>query len=610
MADTPLARSAAFTKLKFQLTRLRYRTDIILSIIFVIVFGFLVLVPLIKIIIVSLTYQSFDMRVIRDMKKLGTFTLYHYKRIFASDFSYAILVKPFINSLLVGFGVTAMAMLLGSLLAWAIVRTDLPWKNFFDSIIVIPYMMPSWVIALAWLIIFKNNRVAGEDGMLKILFGITPPDWFSYGLFPIIICLGLHYYSYSYLLISGALKTVNSELEEAGAIAGLKKWAVLRKITFPIVLPALGSSFVLTFTRSMGTFGTPALLGLPVRFFNIPTQIYASISMRNMGDAYVLALILVVLAGIAIYINSKIVGVRKSFVTMAGKGFKNRMNSLGSWRYPVAIIILLFLFVAFLLPLLLLVWNTFLLLPGDYSISNLTTHFWIGDSDYRIASGEPGIFKNPGIWNGVWNSIRLGVLAALINGFLGLFIGYAVVRNRGTRLSKSLEAISFAPYVFPSIAMGAIYLGMFAKPLGPIPALYGTFSLLVLIVVVKNIPFSSRSGISAMLQIDKSLEESARLQGLPWFKRFRKILFPLTKSGFLSGMILTFITAMRELSLIILLVTPTTRVLTTIIFAYEDQEEVQHANGVTLILITIIIIANFIVRKFFGNKSLMGLKES
>ena len=329
MTDIPVAHSSVWAKLKFQLIRLRYRTDIILSLIFVTVFGVLVLFPLIKIIIVSLTYQSYDMRVIRDIKKLGTFTLYHYKRIFASDFTDAIFIKPFINSLLVGFGVTALAMFLGSLLAWAIVRTNIPWKKFFDSIIVIPYMMPSWVIALAWLIIFKNNRVAGEDGMLKILFGITPPDWFSYGLFPIIICLGLHYYSYSYLLISGALKTVNSELEEAGAIAGLKKWAVLRKITFPIVLPALGSSFVLTFTRSMGTFGTPALLGLPVRFFNIPTQIYASISMRNMGDAYVLALILVVLAAISIYINSKIVGVRKSFVTMAGKGFKNRVNNLG-----------------------------------------------------------------------------------------------------------------------------------------------------------------------------------------------------------------------------------------------------------------------------------------
>jgi len=563
----------------------------------------------VKIIITSLTYQDYDLRVVRGAR-LGAFTLYHYLRVFTGNLSYSLFVKPFINSLLVGFGVTVIAMILGSLLAWAIVRTDIPWKKFLDSVIVIPYMMPSWVIALAWIIIFKNNRIAGEEGMLTILFGITPPDWISYGLFPIIICLGLHYYSYSYLLISGALKTINSELEEAGSIAGLKKSAVLKKITFPIVLPALGSSFVLTFTRSMGTFGTPALLGLPVRFFNLPTQIYASINIRNMGDAYVLALILVVLAAVAIYINSRIVGVRKSFVTMAGKGFKNRYNRLGVWWYPIAIFIILFLIVVFLLPLVLIAWDTFMLLPGDYSVANLTTHFWVGESKYNIASGEPGIFKNPGIWNGVWNSVRLGILAALINGFLGLFIGYAVVRNRGTRLSKSLEAVSFASYVFPSIAMGAIYLGMFARPMGPIPALYGTFTLLVLIVVVKNMPFSSRTGISAMLQIDKSLEENARIQGIPWFKSFRKIIFPLTTSGFLSGMILTFITSMREFSLIILLVTPTTRVLTTIIFAYEDQEEIQHANGVTIILIFIIVFANFVVRKFFGNKSLTGLKES
>ena len=251
-----------------------------------------------------------------------------------------------------------------------------------------------------------------------------------------------------------------------------------------------------------------------------------------------------------------------------------------------------------------------MLLPGDYSLSNLTTHFWIGESDFSIASGQEGIFRNPGIWGGVWNSVRLGIIAALINGFMGLLIGYAVVRNRGTKLSKSLEAISFAPYVFPSIALGAIYLSMFARPIGPLPALYGTFTLIVLIVIVKNMPFSSRSGISAMLQIDTSLEETARIQGIPWFKRFRKIIFPMATSGFFSGMILTFITAMRELSLLILLVTPSTRVLTTIIFAYEDQEQVQHSNGVTLILLFIIVLANFLVRRFFGTKSLLGLKES
>lgn len=182
---------------------------------------------------------------------------------------------------------------------------------------------------------------------------------------------------------------------------------------------------------------------------------------------------------------------------------------------------LVFLLVAVFIPVVILAYSTFMLLPVDYSISNLTLHFWVGESDFRRASGQEGILRNDGIGRGVWNSVRLGVLAASINGIVGLLIGYSVVRSRGRLLSKTLEAVSFAPYVFPSIAMGAIYLGMFARPLGPIPALYGSFVLLVLIVVVKNLPFSSRSGISAMLQIDRSIEESARIHGLPWFKRFR-----------------------------------------------------------------------------------------
>ncbi len=595
--------------LKFELTKLRHRPDVLLSLLFLIVFSFLVIVPLLQILKGSLTYQQSDLRMVRGSVQ-GQLTAYHYLRVFTGRLAQSLFFKPFWHSLIVGFGVTFLAMTLGSLFAWVIVRTDIPFKPLFSVLMVTPYMMPSWVIALAWLTVFKNERIAGAQGMFTAMTGVSAPDWLSYGVVPIIICLGLHYYAYSFLLVSGALWTVNSELEEAAAIAGLNKRKILRKITFPIVIPALGSAFVLTFTRSMGTFGTPALLGLPVRFFTIPTQIYASINTRNNGDGYVLALVLVALAGVAIYINSRVIGKRRSFVTMQGKGFTSKPTRLGVWRYGIVSLMFLFIFIAIVLPVVILAWSTLMRIPGDYSLSNLTLHYWIGKSNFLMASGEEGIFRNPGIWSGAWNSIRLGVFAAVINGVLGLLIGYTVVRNRGSKLANSLEVMSFAPYVFPGIAMGAIYLGMFAKPFGPIPALYGTFALLVLIVVVKNMPFSSRSGISAMLQIDPSLEESARLQGASWLKRFRKIIFPLAATGFISGMLLTFITAMRELSLVILLVTPATRVLTTIIFAYQDQDQIQHANGVTLILLFIIIIANILVSRFYGTKSLFGLRNT
>ena len=178
MPEDVLERISARNRLLYNTSKLRNRPDVIIALVLIVVFGFLVLGPLLQIIYTSITYQSYDLRVVREARE-GQLTLYHYIRVFTGRLSRALFFKPFVNSLMVGFGVTALAMLVGSLLAWAMVRTDIPWKRFFHGIIVIPYMMPSWVIALAWMIIFKNDRVAGEQGMLTYLTGLSPPDWFS-----------------------------------------------------------------------------------------------------------------------------------------------------------------------------------------------------------------------------------------------------------------------------------------------------------------------------------------------------------------------------------------------------------------------------------------------
>ena len=595
--------------LSFALHRIANHPERILTAMFVVVLAFLVINPLIEIIHDSLVYQSYDLAYFPDAKE-GEFTLFHMTRVFTGRLSNSLFYRPFVNSLMIAAGVTALSLFIGTLLAWLLVRTDLHFRPAFTALAVVPYMMPSWILALAWLTLFKNDRVGGAEGMFTFFLGIQTPNWLAYGMFPIIICLALHYYAYAFLLMSGALMTVDSELEEAGAICGLSRFRRLAKITFPLLLPALGSAVVLTFIRILGTFGTPALLGLPVQFYTISTRIYASLNARNMGDGFVLALVLVVMAIIFIYVNSRILGVRKSFVTLTGKGFRQRPIPLGAWRVPLTAVVALFMAVTVFMPLLILAWETFMLDPGDYSVENYTTHFWVGESDYELASGEEGIFHNDNILSSLWNSIKLAVSAALFNGLLGILIGYAIVRGRGTRLSKLLEGMAFAPYIFPSIALGAIYLGMFSTDFGPIPALYGTFALLVIITTVKNLPFSSRTGISAMLQIDKSLEETARVQGIGWFRRMWKIIIPMSTSGLMAGMLLTFITAMRELSLIILLVTPSTMVMTTVIFAYQEQDATQHANGVTLILVLIIIFANILVRRLFGSSSIFGLRQT
>jgi iron(III) transport system permease protein len=152
----------------------------------------------------------------------------------------------------------------------------------------------------------------------------------------------------------------------------------------------------------------------------------------------------------------------------------------------------------------------------------------------------------------------------------------------------------------PSMAFGAIYLSMFAKQNFFIPSLYGSFALLVLVGSVKYLPFASRSGMNAMLQLSNEIEEAGLIVGIPWWKRMTKIIFPIQKSSFLSGYLLPFISCMRELSLFVLLIVPSTRILTTMLFQYNEKGWSQYANAINLLIVFIVLLFNTIINKLTG----------
>jgi iron(III) transport system permease protein len=487
-------------------------------------------------------------------------------------------------------------MLLGGLMAWLVVRTDMPFRKTIAVFAIIPYVLPSYTLALAWLDFFKNERIGGAVGICSWLFGVTPPDWLAYGFVPIVVTLSLHYYPFTYLLVSGALVSLDSNLEESGEVLGASRFRILRRITFPLMLPALISAFILTFSRAVGTFGTPYFLGAPVRYFTLATTIYTSIVNRTPAVAYIGALVLIVISMVIIYLNQKVIG-EKSFVTIAGKGLRRRVTPLGAWRWPAFSLMATLVGLAVFVPLLLLAWQTLMLYPNDYSLGNLTLHYWIGESQAALAEGESGILRNGQILGAAWNSIRLSVIVAVITGIMGILIGYAVVKGRKTNLAVLLEQGSFLPYLIPSIAFGAIYLALFSRSIGPLPPLYGTFALLVLVCVAKNLPFSARSGISSMMQVAGELEEAGIMAGANWLTRFRRIILPLTLAGSLSGFLLAFISTMRELSLIILLITPETRTLTTMTFRYVEQGYSQFADAIILLIVILVVGGEFLARR-------------
>jgi iron(III) transport system permease protein len=572
------------------------RPHVVISLVLLAVLLFIVLLPFARMVRDSFIWQFADVRLSRSAQP-GEFTLFHWKRVFSSALTQNTLLRPLFNSIMSSLSVSACAMIIGSLLAWLVARTDLPFKKTVGTVAVLPYVIPSYIHALAWLNLFKNDRIGGAAGVFQYLTGISPPDWLSYGYLPIVVTLSLHYFPFTFLLVSAALSSIDSRLEESGEILGASRAHILRRITFPLVLPALLSSFILTFSRILGTFGTPYFLGTPVRYYTLSTQIYSNIINRVPSVGYILAFVLIAISSVVIYVNRKMIGKRKSFVTIAGKGFHITETPLGRLRYPLVSIVFLLLFVSVLVPFVLILWQTLALYPDDYSFRHMTLLFWIGKANTAFAEGEAGILRNPAILGAAWNSIKLALAASVLAGFLGIFIGYAVVKGRNTGLSYAVEQMSFLPYLIPGIAFGALYLALFSYRIGPIPALYGTFILVALVCVAKNLPFTGRAGITSMLQIGGELEEASETLGARWTLRFRRIILPLSIKGAISGFVLVFITVMRELSLIILLVTPETRTLTTMTFRYQEQGYSQFSSAISVLIIAIVVIGELFSRK-------------
>ncbi len=576
---------------------------VVLSLIMLVLMFFMVIVPLYQLVTTTVVWGPSDIPNHPGAVQ-GELTIYHWVRMLTGRLAQIYTYAPLRNSLTVAVGSTLLALVIGGALAWLVVRTDMPGRQLVNQLAVIPYVMPSWTLAQAWVVFFKNRLSGGTPGVFEFVMGHAPPDWLSYGQVPIILCSALHYYTFFFLFVSAALMSVDSSLEEAGDLMGANRWRILRKITFPLVIPAVLSGVIMTFSKVMGTFGGPNILGTPVKYYVLATMLRGSLGIGDKADAFILAIVLILFAITTISLNQRLIGTRRSYETIGGRGFMAQLSKLGNMKRVMLIAVIVFQILVIAIPLGLLIYSSLMLIDGNYSFSNLTLQHWIGQRGTSFNHGEPGVLLNPKIYATAWNSIKLSLFTAFFTAFLGIILGYAIVKGRGTHLSKLVEQLAYIPYVIPGIAFGAVYIAMFARKLGPFPPLYGTFALLVIVSVAKHLPYSSRSGVSAMMQVGRELEEAAQVAGANAWQRFRSIIFPLTTSGFTSGFLLTFITTMRELSLIILLVTPATQLLASQTMFYTENGDGQMANIVILILIAIVAFGNFVIGRFSKGGSL------
>jgi iron(III) transport system permease protein len=387
---------------------------------------------------------------------------------------------------------------------------------------------------------------------------------------------------------------------------GAGKLHIARRIILPLMLPSLVSACTLIFAKCLGDFGVAYILGVPVGYDVLATSLFRAISTSQAGMSAVLAGTIVLLGVISIIIDMRLLRQATRFQTIGSKGSMNRVTRLGKWAPLASGWALLVFLVSAAIPLLALVLTTVMHRPGVFTLENFTLDYWIGTGLGTTALRQ-GILLTPEFWQATWNTLWIVGSASVGAGLLGLLVGIAVVRSPIRIVGVALRQITFLPYLVPGIAFAAAYLSMFAVPRGPVPALYGTSIILVLAILADQMPFASRAGISAMMQLGKDPEDAARNVGAGWLRRLTSIVIPIQKGALVTGVLLPFISGIKGLSLVVVLAVPGTDLLTTYAIRLVDYGYTQAANAVVLMICVIAFVGTVGVQKLTKSNLSDGL---
>ncbi|AGG71153.1 iron ABC transporter permease (plasmid) [Sinorhizobium meliloti WSM1022] len=602
-AETRSAAPSAWQAWRYRLKVALREPTTLIGVLTALLFTYLIVVPIISIVLDAVRVQFGHER--RLSKDVGDLTLNYLDRALFSPVSADLFWRPLFNTLSVAVGAISLSLLVGTVLAWLISRTDMFGRRWFATALIVPYMLPAWTFALAWTTLFKNRTVGGQPGWLEAT-GLTPPDWLAYGQFPITIILALHYTPFVILLFGSALRRFDSQLEDSARILGAKRHQVALQIILPLMRPALLSSMVLIFAKCLGEFGVPYVLGLPVKFEVLSTSLFRSIASRQTGVAGVIAGSIMLIGIITLWIDARLVREARRFVTIGSKGSMNRQSRLGRMRLPAAGFAATVFLLSVGLPLLTLLLSTVMKMPARFTLDNFTLDYWIG-RDLDTIALKTGILLSSDLWTAARNTLTIVGIASVTSGILGLLVGYVVIRTPVRLLSVYLRQVTFLPYLVPGIAFAAAYLSLFAVPRGPLPALYGTVVILVLALIADQMPYASRAGISAMTQLGKDPEEAAQVAGAGWLRRMISIVIPIQKGSLVTGVLLPFISGIKGLSLFVILAVPSTDVLTTYSLRLVDYHYTQAANAVVLIIAAIAYCGTLIAQKLTRTNLAEGL---
>ncbi len=488
---------------------------------------FLVIYPIVMLVLGALTGGD----PVVDGVSLASLSLDRFWNVLSNDNVHLALL----NSMITCLGGTAIAVVIGLSFAWIVVRTDTPAKRLIAAAGLVPLFVPPLVGGVAWAILGSP-----KTGLINTVLAKSGLD-FRINLYStegIIFVFGMYYAPYVYMFTAAALKNMDPSLEEAAEMSGASSLRTMLTVTFPLILPAILSGMLLSFVVMLGIYGIPAVLGTPGNIPVLTTYIYTltNWSPPLYGQAASVAILLMVVTGVLVVLQNKAIAGR-SYTTVAGKAFRPRALRLGPWRFVTLGIAVLYLFLVVVLPTLALVvagFRKFLFvrdLPSLFDLKQYSTvHF-------------DRLFANPQTLAALVNTLKVGLVTAVLGGAIAFAIGYTVTRSRAPGRSL-VDAISTVPVAIPGLVIGVAYLWAW---IGLPGGLYGTIWILALAFVARFIPDTVKALSTSLMQIHRELEEAAWLCGRSTLSTIGTVVLPLARPGVAAAMTLLFILSTREL---------------------------------------------------------------
>ncbi|HDR0642085.1 iron ABC transporter permease [Pasteurella multocida] len=501
--------------------------------------------------------------------------------------------EALLNSLFIAVGVTIMSTIVGTFFAWLVTRTDLPYKELMKVMFLVPFMLPSFIGALAWKMLL-SPRAGYINRFFMDTFGLEEPIFNIYSYTGIMAVETMYLFPFVFIQVCGALERMDPTLEESARISGASLFTITRKITIPLVMPSIVSGALLIMLYSMAHFGTVAVLGVENGIFNIPTLIYERIhqsagSFEAIRTGTVLATVLVVTAALIIWLQNKILN-RGRFQIIAGKSFRPVEVKLRGLRMPLLFICVFYIAFTIVLPTV-----TIFIVGGLKTYGLPITWENLTFDNYKFILFDWQLTKDA-----IRNSVLLGLAAAVITMFAGVMISYVIVKMR-VKGKGILEFLGMLPFSVPGsvIALGVIlaWSGKFGINL------YNTVWIILIAYIARYMAFSLKANSAALEQVHDSLVEAARACGASMWQSLKDIVVPLVRPGMIAAFFLIFLPALRELTVSVMLYGPSTRTIGVAIYTLNEDGETVYSAALAGIALIIIVFGQTVIKRYAEKKT-------